>query len=52
MDSSETNPNRKAVEEVIAALKATAAEMLNRETEPAFSYFIEAQAAQPSGEAK
>jgi hypothetical protein len=52
MDSSENNPNRKAVEEITAVVHAAAAEMLTHEAEPAFSYFIEAQTAQRSGDAE
>lgn len=52
MDTSENNPNRKAVEEITAVVQAAAAEMLSHDTEPAFSYFVETQAAQHSGDAE
>jgi hypothetical protein len=52
MDTSESNPNRKSVEEITAVLQAAAAEMLHHETEPAFSYFIETATPQVPGDAE
>ena len=52
MHTSENNPNRKAVDEIAAVVQAAAAETVSHETEPAFSYFIETQTAQHSGDAE